>query len=506
MKKSLFDFILLALVGIFIVVPLIYFLSSSILGFNISSLSQTFFLVLTRSWVWSLLQSFLSAFLVTTISVVLTLSLLLLKTRSQRIFSSLFSSVGILYFVLPGTALSLILLSLPFNISQHLGGWPLIILAHTMWSLLLMSHILYIKTSSWLWADGYALIQSAQTLGANSKQVLMSTLLPFLKTELREIFVLVFVWSFGAFSTVFLLGKGPQHSSLEVMLFYTLFNDLDSTRLLFVVLLNTITQGWVLKKFYMNLKFVPNAAPPSQRPFTEIGNLGLSNNLKLFSPILVMIFVGLLLNHVMGFMSVFKQPELSQILESTLFSFQFGVITCLICGFFAFLLIGSHSQSRRWILFLFSLSPMVLAASWSSFKQDNAPFVESNLFLASMALALTQIPIISLWIDSHLSSLDTSYEEYLDSLGLSYFEKVIRFRVPLLKSLIIQILIFIFSLALGDLVMSSVFAPNTPLLAQLARKLSQSYHFESSSWVLVITVLVTLLWALLVKRAGRLLR
>jgi ABC-type Fe3+ transport system permease subunit len=139
---------------------------------------------------------------------------------------------------------------------------------------------------------------------------------------------------------------------------------------------------------------------------------------------------------------------------------------------------------------------MVLAALWSQIRLEFFPFLESSLTLSAFALCLSQVPLLALWIDSSLSNLDSSHETYLNTLGLSPLQKFLRFRLPYLRDVLFQTQVLLFSLALGDLVMSSSFAPRDLILSQLARKLSQSYAFDGASWVLISTLALIGIWIL----------
>jgi ABC-type Fe3+ transport system permease subunit len=495
MKKA-FDNCALVLFSVTILVPFFYFLASSLLSFNVSALNITFFWVLLRAWFAGFVQAALSATFVCVLASFFALSLLQIHPQKQLLFSRLNSGLGRLYFVLPGTVLSLVFLTLPKWLTDPLSGWPLIIAAHTFWSLLLMSDLLHRKLAAWLNHEGRDLLCVAQTLGASPLQATQNVLWPYLKTELREIFVLVFVWSFGAFSTVFLLGKGPQHSTLEVLTYYTLFNDLDSTRLVILVLMNLLTQFFVLKKFYLDTRSQGLASQQISLQKSQPIHLGLPK-CALLSVLFTLFFaIALLAKHLLGLgldTTAFSELQL----ESSLWnSLRYALSTSFMGLLLGFLVSGMSTQLRRSLLVLFAISPMVLAALWSQIRLEFFPFLESSLTLSAFALCLTQVPLLALWIDSSLSNLDSSHESYLNTLGLSPIQKFLRFRLPYLRDVLLQTQVLLFSLALGDLVMSSSFAPRDLILSQLARKLSQSYAFDGASWVLISTLALMGIWIL----------
>jgi thiamine transport system permease protein len=477
----------LALLVVFVFIPLVLFIVQALFSFDTTALSPVYLQLLLRAFFAGSLQALISASLVCFFSSTLALMLLKNSKSNIRLRLSSLKIIGVLYFVMPGTALALIFYNLPWGFSEILRGWPLIVLAHVCWSLLFVSESLYQRLHAWMEAEGFDLLRVAQTLGASAWSSTWHVVFPFFKTELRSTFALVFVWSLGAFSTVLLLGLGPQHSTPEVLLFYTLLNDMNSSRLLILLVLTLALQSFVIRKTY--LKYIPLrlSVPDSDVQNKDSPATGIPHFSRHIPFFVSALFAFFLVLHLKGIFVSERPPELFAALKNSL---AYSFMSSSIALFFCLLLALASPQARRICLLAFALSPVILASLWTSLL---APYLDTSDFLssvsvASLGLALLLLPLMALWIDGALSSLHRDYRIYSQSLGLNLWQHFTSIELPLLKPFFERIVIYSFCIALGDLALSSLFLREFDLLPLMARRLTQSFNFGASSWVLFTTL------------------
>jgi ABC-type Fe3+ transport system permease subunit len=492
-----------------VLIPLGVFFFDSLFRFEASALSSIFFWLLTKSVLFGVLQATLSATFAIAAAFVVALAVLSLGGKTRAIGETALKNLGQVYFVIPGTALSLLLLCLPDAAIEHLQGWPLIVAAHVLWSALFVASHVYERLRDWLASEGTELLLAAKTLGAPARHRLQDVVFPLLRDEIRVWFPLIFLWSFGAFSTVLLLGAGPQHSTPEVLLYYTLFNDVDSSRLLVVFVVTLAIQVLLLKRSLAQsttrdeARLVVGVDARQEQAQDEILEIPAPFLLRGFAFLFV---VAAALFIMIQIFFIFSQGLPDPLLfKGLLNSWTYAFFTCVL-SFFMLLGVSSASSSvRRLLVYGLAFSPVLLVTSWShlSFLSVLQESRLPALLLSSFGLALLQIPFSSLWIERSLSSMNPDLETYARTAGLGSSQVFWKLRLPYLRPSFEKILVFVFCIALGEIALASMWLREWPLLSLLSKKLAQSYDFSAASWIFVLTVLSALVARFLVSRILR---
>ncbi|MEO6461417.1 MAG: ABC transporter permease subunit, partial [Bdellovibrionota bacterium] len=359
---------LTTLVSIFVLLPLVLFIVDAVFRFEISSLTSIFFQLLLRSVVFGFFQALISASLSLVLAFGLSLWLLSLAPELRMRLIALVRPLGQLLFVLPGTAIALLVLALPTFFLDGLEGMGLIVSAHVLWSVFFVATHVFERLNDWLEAEGADLLRASKSLGASPWQSVRSVVFPLLKNETRTWFPLIFLWSFGAFSTVLLLGSGPQHSTPEVLLYYTLINDVESARLLVVFAFTLALQLLLLKVFSSRARFDDETLrlqSPSSLNIErhEKFSLPQSSLFAFVSLALLLATLALIVTQIVAIISAgMPDPSLwSGLVNTWLYAFLATLFALLLF----FLAAASSSETRRLLVFLFALSPVLLATSWS---------------------------------------------------------------------------------------------------------------------------------------------
>jgi ABC-type Fe3+ transport system permease subunit len=490
---------LIGLVFIFVLLPFVFFLVDSIVRFDASSLTPIFFKLLARALLFGGSQALASALLACAFALLMTCAVLSLRPKRRRFLEAPLRISGQLFFVLPGTSIALILLGLPSSWGGVLEGWSLIVLAHVLWSsFFIASHVLE-RLGDWFEHEGADLLRAARSLGASDSNAFMSTLLPTLSQELRTWFPLVFLWSFGAFSTVFLLGSGPQHSTPEVLLYYTLMNDVDSSRLLVLFVLTFFLQFALIRFFYpLNLKgdvtkfAPPSGIPPEYKKQEQLSVPG-ARLIQNFAALFLVAAFLLVARYI--FPIFLGSTPTYEIWIGLAASWAYALLSCIFV--FLFLLWGSASTSstRRAVFYLLALSPVLLATSWGRIPllADLALNPWSGLLACALGLALLQIPFALLWVDRAFSALSDEVLLYARSAGLNNRQIFWKIKVPYLRPIFAKILTYTFCISLGEIALAAIWLRDWSLLSLISKRLAQSYDFQAAAWTFVFTLLSALI-------------
>jgi len=490
---------LIALVCLGVLLPFLLFIADALFLWDFSALSLPFVKLLSRSLLFGMSEAAVSAALSLLLAATIALSLLSCRPSRRKIPAQVLQNLGNTLFILPGTAIALLLFALPTSLLESAEGWLLIVSAHVVWSSFFVASHLFERLSDWLESEGADLLRVTRSLGASPHASLKAVVYPLLWEEFRSWFPLIFLWSLGAFSTVLLLGSGPQHSTPEVLLYYTLSNDLDSTRLLILFAVSLCLQLLLLSLFTRTpvrsapARFVLNsdsALVSKRRQRVELPSRGTLLTISTGSMLLVGVLIVIQATSI--FRSGLPDPELWSGLSN---SVSYALLTSLFCFVLLLALAASRSTLRKSALFLLALSPVLIATSWTSIGLGGVSALGKlpSLLLCALALALLQLPFAALWIERSLSALSSETLLYARSAGLSRRQIFWKIEVPYLRPVFEKLLTYAFCIALGEIALASIWMKEMPLLSLASKKLAQSYDFHSASWVFVLTLVAALL-------------
>ncbi len=488
---------LFALIFLVFLLPLLMFLGRSIVHLDAESLNSVFFYLLGRSIILTFIQAFLSTIFVSVGASFLAVFLIFRRDWWGKLLKDWTEVLGNFAVVLPGMSVALLVLdmarALPMVPNQGLFA---VVGAHFILNILFLTSILVKAIERDLKAGLSEEMEAAALLGASGFKLFIQNLRNPLLQELRTWGPILFLWSFGAFSTVVVLGGGPQFSSPEVFLFYSLQNDFGSGRI-FVLVLVQMALAFLLS--FLGKKVRKGAATPGQR----LGQRALGSiNVRLYSlglTKLVSSFLFFIFSLPLIWLSLTPFINLGAPPESLPRALGFSLLLVIAVGLYSFFLSHivflSTAQFRKSLLIMWGFSSTVIGAAWMS---DGSDFLSSlsatwEILFVALALVLLQIPLVALWIENRRREISKEQWEAAKLLGASNLQTewwVIR---PQVKDLFIKI-VFISSIgALGELSLVALIVRDTPMLSTLSQKMAAQYNFSGSSWVLLSMLVLSVL-------------
>ncbi|MBS1983007.1 MAG: hypothetical protein JST16_02445 [Bdellovibrionales bacterium] len=487
------DFFLGALVSLFFFIPALLALKFWLSDFRTDGLSLMFFAVLLKSLGLASVQAALSASLSVALGLFLGTGL---AAGAPRVFSRLTSFLGLLVFVVPGTAMALLMLDLNAQWSWFPGqGLVAIVVAHLLMNVLFIAAQTERRIRSFWAAGALDRLEAAANLGARGWSLWSAALSDLWRRECRVWWPLVFLWSFSNFSTLLILGGAAGWVNPEVLLFHSLQNDPDSGRILFLMLTQALL-GWVLFRW----------AARSSGALADGLNLAGANDFRLqagfarlwrvtfplwflaAAPVLWMIFSPWLRG------GIWSEVDWSDYLPAMAKSLFLAGLSAGFSYLLALLLLHVTSSTRRRVIGVGGVSSTLLGAFWVGAGFDLLASTNEyiELVLAAAGLALLQLPLAALWIEERLSSLPEDVAGAAMVLGCDADRCPHDLWRPLTRDIFERIVLMSFSLALAELSLTGLVVRDTELAAHLSRRLAQRYDFSGASLLLLFLTFATL--------------
>lgn len=505
-KQKFFDVraqwtLALLLLAIF-VFPAALFVSRALLNFDLSALSPLFLKLLTRSVLFTLGQSVLSAGLCVLLAWPLALLFLSVDTHQRRWRRLLgyCEAVGNFVFAMPSLLMALFIFQaanfLPFL--PRSGFWA-IILAHLLLNILFVSLALRKRVGAWLRGEGLAIIEAAATLGQSRRRLYWQFLPRLFSSDLWAWFFYVAFLCLGAFSTVLVLGGSPAYSSTEVLLFYSLKNDGEGSRIFLLALAQFGLMGASIvayRRVFRYLKIerseAPSGAPgvvstlvPRNLHGYFLGLVGIGSAFALF------LFYQL-------FWGAFRRfdPQFLLPLQGTLIFVGLSVV--LTVGLFILVFfLGSAWRGRG--IYLWTLSSTLVMAFWLGAGWDGlfAFSLTARLLLVALCFSLLRLPWICQWIEERFVRFPQDQLEAAWLLGAMPPQILRRLVWPSTRDLLLRAAALSALLAVGEIALISVFVPELPVLSVFVQRQMQRYDFDAlAPWVLTLFLLAGIFYAL----------
>jgi ABC-type Fe3+ transport system permease subunit len=480
-------------------VPLLFFAVRNLISAEASSINLVFLLTLARALVFSSLQAAASSLVACALALVVSVWVVSQSPRRSNFFLRSFGSLGAFVFALPGTALALATLDL----FRRLPGFPAtggplaIVWAHVTWNLGLLSIVFSRRLRSFFGSIDAEGLEAAVLFGARGWHLFANSLWPVLKPEVLAWSRLVFYWSFGAFSTLLILGDGPRHANPEVLLFYSLLNDNDGARLLVLALVQGLV-AWRITKlapppaWHEESQREAGAPPAAQAIYSS----GLARSASAFVAILLLTAVAwVLIGPPLGLIACVAEPRcldsLADVpwLSAVAHSFLLSLMTALLSAAAMAAFILANARARRLWSYFFCVSPALLGAAWIQLPAEellrSSPWAQ--LLVASLALTFSQMPFLSFWARSRLAVLREDVFESAMVLGAPRARLGTLIKLPLCRDLVARAALLGGCIALGELALTSIFVRDADLVASQARLLASRYDFAGGALALTLT-------------------
>ena len=487
--KKISFFILLALSVLFVAIPFLRLLVTLVINFETYSLSIAFVTLVAKSLFYTSLQAFLSALLTigATFSLAVIFSHSSPSTLLDRILRTL-GGFGNFVFFLPSLSAALFILFL----NKHIPAFPsqglwAVVGAHFFINFFFLFGRFYIKFKSHLQGSGEKVFQAAWLMGAPRFKIYLLVWSSLAKNEFRSWFPLIFWWSFSNFSTLLILG-GLQYSSPEILLFLSIQNDPTSTRILILIFVQ------LLVGFFVSGTFLRHRANSENYEITSalVPSLPKQKNDWLFCAVALAVLILVFLPQCYFFLRALAVPLQSSppeiILTSLAPSFLFATFSSVLVLCFATLLCFAPTQFRRIMTLFLGFSAATLCVSYVSTDliQSILHNKAASFFIMSLVQALLFLPTAALWLSPRIDSLPTSQKQAAFCLGLGewgFFKWVLW---PQSSELWMRLGLLCFVSGLGEILVTTLFMPETEFLATAARKLSSRYAFDEAQWIIVV--------------------
>ena len=539
--KLIMPFYLIALLylTIFFYVPLLTILKESFLRGDSFTLAN-YLDVLTKSVVVSSIQfTFIESILSTLASVILGLPIALILTKYRFKGKSVYESLLLVPFILPGMVVGLAFLLL-FNPNGIIPSFFEIIgfrLEQSLWSFvgIIMAHAYYnsplvavMTTSVWRRVDP-EIEEVAETLGAHGFKKFVKITMPLIMPGLLSSSLLTFIFSFSSFEVVLLLGNF-RFRTIEVEIYHLFRNRLDfsgasslATVQLIIIILLTWLYFTSIQKYTDIRKSGKVSKVFEEHLFkTSKKNLLLGIYLVFFSifqifPLAMTLFYSVYdpvkdQFTLSGFSSVFStdyNPYLgSSPISAPINTIIFSVITASISLLLG--LISAYATKEGGLLSLISniavfvplatsrltigLGMILAFGSIGVLYQDTRPLIiASHIMIA--------YPFTTRSILNGLSKIDPYVIESAETLGAKPLKRFVKVDVPILSPSLAVATSLAFATSLGEFAATNIlYRGNFPTLTVLIYVMLSGRRFVSASAAAFILITMSFLVFLAIRK------
>ncbi len=298
---------------------------------------------------------------------------------------------------------------------------------------------------------------------------------PQLRKPLLETTWVCFCLYLNSFTTIMVLGGGPQKTTLSVALYQSFFSFYDpeqgcnfvSLQLLLTLSLAAFTFAFKILPSGTSLKApsFPNLTAPGQKPIVWIALM------MILLPLIAIIAPSL--------------TELPQALLNPLLwrSFLRSLILSLFVGplslILTILFVRNETLFAKPLASLYLLLPPAFLGAILFIISLQFPQLSSEVFLILIQLLII-LPFSFRFLKGPYTSIQTNYKPTAISLGLSAFQRLHLIEWPLLKKPLATVLSLGCAMSLGDFQSLAFFAsPEVPGLSGLLYQ-QMGRHFEES--------------------------
>jgi thiamine transport system permease protein len=308
---------------------------------------------------------------------------------------------------------------------------------------------------------------------------------PQLRKSILELGWICFCLSLNSFTTIMVLGGGPQKTTLSAGLYHSLFFFYDFEQVtwfvglqliltlslaVFTLLLKALPHGVSLKR-----PSLPDLKDSTQKPFVWVG-LGL-----ICLPLIVILGPSLT-----SLSLTLQNPLVWQALEKSLvLAVCFGSLSAVI----SLCLVVSGWQNLKYLAGLHFLFPSTLLGVLLFLLSLQMPSLPQEFFLGVMQVLLI-LPFTFLLLERSYRTLEATYGTTTLSLGLPPFQKFFLIQWPLLKKPFATALGLGCALSAGDFPSLAFFSsPDCPGLSSLFYQ-QMGRHFEKCMGTALILLLL----------------
>jgi len=492
MSKNILLNIVVVLFIFFVIVPILYTFSKSLLINDLSKINLSTFFLLGKSILISLTIAILSTFFGTIISFFLYKTKIRLKNFFKiSLLIPLFISPYI--FAVAWKDFLFIFFENNYLINSNFGIIFILTLFFSPLSMLIIG--------SSLTSINFQIEESGLII-TNLRTVILKIILPLIKPALISSFVLVFIFSISEFSVPAFLGI--KVFTTEIFIQFSAFYN-HSLAIMQSLLLIIICISLLL----MERKHIADA------PFISVGTKGSNNkiydlkglNIFAFGFLLFWFFISVVLPFIILIIQSFKNGTNNfynafELLKPTFinsFTLAFiGAFIIIIIGFiYAYHSVNyKNNKLFNWVLITsFAIPSIVLGISFIKFyNQSFLNFIYSSSAMIIIAYVGKFSFISSKIIENSLKQIPKSINDTANIIGISSFSKIFKIISPQIATALFAtfIIVFIFSFSeLGTSIM--LYPPGTEILPIKVFTISANASQSLTSSMTLIVFLITIL-------------
>jgi iron(III) transport system permease protein len=342
----------------------------------------------------------------------------------------------------------------------------------------------YISVSIALKHIDISVIESARSLGASKRRILITIILPFLAPALIAAAVMTFMTGIGSFTAPSILGGGFKVLTTQILLAKANnYMDIAATQVVTLIAISLCL--FIVFRYYegktrfiSSVNVVPIQPVKIRNPWMRSGVLLLASMVILI--ILLPVATIILLSFVpsgswmvsyyptdfscQNYIDIFsKSRKAAPFLNSILMSFAAAAAGCLIALPSSYIIVRSKSRLKLFVEIL-TVLPWAVPASAIAINIINA-FNQSSIFSFGAVLAGTSIllplgylikslPIMIKTINISFGKLNDTYLEVSQSLGAGRFHTFTRVILPILSPGILAGVLLVFVRSIGEYTLS----------------------------------------------------
>jgi ABC-type Fe3+ transport system permease subunit len=472
--------------------PVLRGLGQMIVAWDPLGLNVVFASLLVRSLLTTFIQAVLSSGVSLLLGACLAVGLACFQ-MGMRLRPAV-ETLGSFCSLLPGVAVALLCLEFFGAMGVEAMGLAPIVWAHVFMNVFMVGAILsHTLVGDWN-AGGRDLYWVWRSLGASSSQAGLRYLRHVFSGDMRRWGALVFVWSAQAFSTVLILGGSSRWLSPEVLLFYTIQQDLLSSRVLVLILVQALLS---LAAFSLFRSWTLGGT--REGAITRCVDLPIPKTLVgIVSTGILLLFAGPLFWVLVQIANQFRLGGWSsELYRPTALSLGLGLLVAALATLWSYFLSMVHEPVLRACAFLLAVSSTLLSGFWVYLGWDQALSSDlSRLAIVALVLStllLPQLATLSRFVTERLSS---DHWAAARASGATLWQAHQVLVLPLLRPVLFRSARAGFLVGLGDLGVAILFVPDMNLLPSVARRLASQYDFSASLWILFVMLVGSSFWVL----------
>lgn len=439
-------------------------------------------------WAFSntFIQAAMSALFCVLVGLVGSLGINYIKQSSMRTHTRTIE----FFLIAPSLLPSLFSIIVTLNLFKQLPrGLFAIIICH----IIIYSGLMMVSIASVIENQTSLFVETARTLGASTRSIFFKIVMPLIKKDLLNIFLLVFLSCFASFSVPLILGGG-RGTTMEVLIYEKIKIYMDWPQAFILAFIQTVFLYSVSSLIKINI------ADKSEikRAHVFKSRIGV---------LIIMFFIGAYyftyFKSFLGDATIFKTLNVQEILNATMATMSLGFITAALV--FVFLttiaFVNDNAIFKKFLYGYLPPSTVLVGFAFIVAIKNNEALVYMTIPLAMCLLVVTTLYRLGLSIKVERLKNQIFIAKTLGAGSFLTFQKIIFPQIS-------QTLFWLSSIAgiwaCGDFAISRILATKSFTLGMMADSLMSTYHLNISSMISALILFSSLFVYLTINFIGTL--